>query len=123
MKEQYGVDPMPQTADNVADDYTCRAPIRTLSPCAASSAPAAAQDAGFFAEEIVPVTFRGRKKGETVVEHDEHPRPDTTLETLGRLKPVNGPDKTVTAGNASGVNDGAAALVLASAEAVENVMA
>lgn len=64
------------------------------------------------------MTIRGRK-GDTLVEHDEHPRPDTTLEALARLKPVNGPEKTVTAGNASGVNDGAAALVLASAEAVE----
>lgn len=55
-----------------------------------------------------------------MVEHDEHPRADTTLEALTKLKPVNGPDKTVTAGNASGVNDGAAALILASAEAVKN---
>ncbi len=59
------------------------------------------------------------KKSETWVEHDEHPRGDTTLEALARLKPVNGPDKTVTAGNASGVNDGAAAMILASAEAVQ----
>src|SRR3546814_12288651 len=79
---------------------------------------AAAQQAGFFAEEIVPVVIRG-KKGETVVDTDEHPRGDTSAEALAKLKPVNGPDKTVTAGNASGVNDGAAAMILASAEAVQ----
>ncbi|MCZ7176359.1 3-oxoadipyl-CoA thiolase, partial [Salmonella enterica] len=71
-----------------------------------------------FAEEIVPVRV-AHKKGETVVDQDEHPRADTTLEALAKLKPVNGADKTVTAGNASGVNDGAAALILASAEAVK----
>ncbi len=118
MKAQYGVDAMPQTADNVADDYHVSRADQDAFALRSQQRTAAAQAAGFFAEEIVPVRV-AHKKGETVVEHDEHPRADTTLETLARLKPVNGPDKTVTAGNASGVNDGAAALILASAEAVK----
>jgi len=117
MKEQYGVDAMPQTADNVADDYKVSRADQDAFALRSQQRNAAAQAAGFFAEEIVPVRV-AHKKGETVVEHDEHPR-DTTLEALAKLKPVNGPDKTVTAGNASGVNDGAAALILASAEAVK----
>ncbi|WP_411382488.1 3-oxoadipyl-CoA thiolase [Pseudomonas sp. MPB26] len=117
MKAQYGVDAMPQTADNVADDYTISRADQDAFALRSQQRTAAAQAAGFFAEEIVPVRV-AHKKGETVVEHDEHPR-DTSLEALARLKPVNGPDKTVTAGNASGVNDGAAALILASAEAVK----
>nr|WP_314526005.1 3-oxoadipyl-CoA thiolase [uncultured Pseudomonas sp.] len=117
MKAQYGVDAMPQTADNVADDYQVSRADQDAFALRSQQRTAAAQAAGYFAEEIVPVRV-AHKKGETVVEHDEHPR-DTTLEALAKLKPVNGPDKTVTAGNASGVNDGAAAMILASAEAVE----
>ncbi|WLH81929.1 MULTISPECIES: 3-oxoadipyl-CoA thiolase [unclassified Pseudomonas] len=117
MKAQYGVDAMPQTADNVADDYQVSRVDQDAFALRSQQRTAAAQAAGFFAEEIVPVRV-AHKKGETLVEHDEHPR-DTTLEALAKLKPVNGPDKTVTAGNASGVNDGAAALILASAEAVQ----
>ncbi|MBD9459217.1 3-oxoadipyl-CoA thiolase [Pseudomonas sp. PDM05] len=117
MKAQYGVDAMPQTADNVADDYQVSRADQDAFALRSQQRTAAAQAAGFFAEEIVPVRV-AHKKGETLVEHDEHPR-DTTLEALAKLKPVNGPDKTVTAGNASGVNDGAAALILASAEAVQ----
>ncbi|RZI88751.1 MAG: 3-oxoadipyl-CoA thiolase [Pseudomonas sp.] len=118
MKSQYGVDSMPETADNVADDYQVSRADQDAFAVRSQQKAGAAQAAGFFAEEIVPVRI-AHKKGETVVEHDEHLRPDTTLEALTRLKPVNGPDKTVTAGNASGVNDGAAALILASAEAVK----
>jgi len=118
MKSQYGVDSMPETADNVADDYQVSRADQDAFALRSQHKAAAAQAAGFFAEEIVPVRI-AHKKGETVVEHDEHLRPETTLEALARLKPVNGPDKTVTAGNASGVNDGAAALILASAEAVQ----
>ena len=118
MKAQYGVDAMPQTADNVADDYRVAREDQDAFAVRSQQRTAVAQAVGFFAEEIVPVRIAG-KKGETVVEQDEHPRADTTLETLARLKPVNGADKTVTAGNASGVNDGAAAMILASAEAVE----
>ncbi len=117
MKAQYGVDAMPQTADNVADDYQVSRADQDAFALRSQQRTAAAQAAGFFAEEIVPVRV-AHKKGETLVEHDEHPR-DTTLDALAKLKPVNGPDKTVTAGNASGVNDGAAALILASAEAVK----
>ncbi|MCE0912727.1 3-oxoadipyl-CoA thiolase [Pseudomonas sp. NMI760_13] len=118
MKAQHGVDSMPETADNVADDYQVSRADQDVFALRSQQKAAAAQAAGYFAEEIVPVRI-AHKKGETVVEQDEHLRPDTTLEALNRLKPVNGPDKTVTAGNASGVNDGAAALILASAEAVK----
>ncbi|EJN36656.1 3-oxoadipyl-CoA thiolase [Pseudomonas sp. GM84] len=118
MKSQYGVDAMPETADNVADDYQVSRADQDAFALRSQQKAAAAQVAGFFAEEIVPVRI-AHKKGETVVERDEHLRPETTLEALNKLKPVNGPDKTVTAGNASGVNDGAAALILASAEAVK----
>ncbi|MGA9702679.1 3-oxoadipyl-CoA thiolase [Pseudomonas sp.] len=117
MKAQYGVDAMPQTADNVADDYNVSRADQDAFALRSQQRTAAAQAAGYFAEEIVPVRV-AHKKGETLVEHDEHPR-DTSLEALAKLKPVNGPDKTVTAGNASGVNDGAAALILASADAVK----
>ncbi len=118
MKSHYGVDSMPETADNVADDYQVSRADQDAFAVRSQQKAAAAQAAGFFAEEIVPVRI-AHKKGETVVEQDEHLRPDTSLEALAKLKPVNGPDKTVTAGNASGVNDGAAALILASAEAVK----
>ncbi|ATB64489.1 3-oxoadipyl-CoA thiolase [Pseudomonas mosselii] len=118
MKAQHGVDSMPETADNVADDYQVSRVDQDAFALRSQQKAAAAQAAGYFAEEIVPVRI-AHKKGETVVEQDEHLRPDTTLEALNRLKPVNGPDKTVTAGNASGVNDGAAALILASADAVK----
>ncbi|AYG46482.1 3-oxoadipyl-CoA thiolase [Pseudomonas sp. Leaf58] len=118
MKSQYGVDSMPETADNVADDYQVSRADQDAFALRSQQKAAAAQAAGFFAEEIVPVRI-AHKKGETIVEQDEHLRPETTLEALTKLKPVNGPDKTVTAGNASGVNDGAAALILASAEAVK----
>ncbi|WP_253562500.1 3-oxoadipyl-CoA thiolase [Pseudomonas laurylsulfativorans] len=118
MKAQYGVDAMPQTADNVADDYKVSREDQDTFALRSQQRTAVAQAAGFFAEEIVEVRI-AHKKGETVVSQDEHPRADTTLEALTKLKPVNGPDKTVTAGNASGVNDGAAALILASAEAVK----
>ncbi len=118
MKAQYGVDAMPQTADNVADDYEISREDQDAFALRSQQRTAAAQAAGYFAEEIVEVRI-AHKKGETVVSQDEHPRADTTIEALTRLKPVNGPDKTVTAGNASGVNDGAAALILASAEAVK----
>ncbi|KRV70752.1 3-oxoadipyl-CoA thiolase [Pseudomonas citronellolis] len=118
MKAQYGVDAMPQTADNVADDYQVSRADQDAFALRSQQLAGRAQAAGYFAEEIVPVVIKG-KKGETVVDTDEHPRPDTTLEALAKLKPVNGPDKTVTAGNASGVNDGSVALILASAEAVK----
>ncbi|WP_312168640.1 3-oxoadipyl-CoA thiolase [Stutzerimonas kunmingensis] len=118
MKEMYGVDAMPQTADNVADEWQISRSDQDAFALRSQQRAAVAQQSGFFAEEIVPVVIKG-KKSETVVDTDEHPRADTTAEVLAKLKPVNGPDKTVTAGNASGVNDGAAAMILASAEAVQ----
>ncbi|WP_346840354.1 3-oxoadipyl-CoA thiolase [Metapseudomonas otitidis] len=118
MKAQYGVDAMPQTADNVADDYQVSRADQDLFALRSQQRAGRAQAEGFFAEEIVPVVIKGRK-GDTLVDADEHLRPDTTLEALAKLKPVNGEGKTVTAGNASGVNDGAVALILASAEAVK----
>ncbi len=117
MKAQYGVDSMPQTADNVADDFGISRADQDAFALRSQQRTAAAMEAGYFAEEIVPVIIKTRK-GETIVQHDEHPRPETTAEALAKLKPVNGEGKTVTAGNASGVNDGAAAMILASAEAV-----
>ncbi|WKN20705.1 3-oxoadipyl-CoA thiolase [Azotobacter vinelandii] len=117
MKQQYGVDSMPETADNVADDYRIGRADQDAFALRSQQRAAVAMESGYFAEEIVPVLIKTRK-GETLVDTDEHPRPDTSAEALARLKPVNGEGKTVTAGNASGVNDGAAALILASAEAV-----
>ena len=96
-----------------------RAPTRTRSRCARSSAPRAAQANGTFDKEIAPVEIKDRKGNATRVDKDEHPRPETTLEALARLAGIVRPDGSVTAGNASGVNDGAAALIVASAEAAE----
>lgn len=118
MKDQYGVETMPQTGDNVAEDFGISRQDQDAFALRSQQRTAAAQASGFFAEEIVPVRV-AHKKGETVVDTDEHPRADTSLEALARLKPVNGPGKTVTAGNAAGLNDGAAAMILASAEAVK----
>ncbi|WP_296271616.1 3-oxoadipyl-CoA thiolase [Pseudomonas sp. UBA6323] len=118
MKEQYGVDPMPVTGDNVAEDYGVSRADQDAFGLRSQQRAAAAQEAGYYAEEIVPVVIK-TKKGEIVVDRDEHPRADTTAEGLAKLKPVNGEGKTVTAGNASGLNDGASAMILASAEAVK----
>ncbi|TWI58319.1 3-oxoadipyl-CoA thiolase [Pseudomonas duriflava] len=118
MKQLYGTHSMPETADNVAEEYNVSRADQDAFALRSQQRTAASQESGFFAEEIVPVRI-AHKKGETIVDKDEHPRPDTTLEMLAKLKPVNGPDKTVTAGNASGVNDGAAAMIIASAEAVQ----
>ncbi|WP_462381335.1 3-oxoadipyl-CoA thiolase [Pseudomonas sp. Marseille-QA0892] len=118
MKERYGVDSMPVTGDNVADDYGVSRQDQDAFALRSQQRTAAATESGYYAEEIVPVVIK-TKKGEIVVDKDEHPRPDTSVEALAKLKPVNGPDKTVTAGNASGLNDGASAMILASAEAVE----
>ncbi|TBU85573.1 3-oxoadipyl-CoA thiolase [Phytopseudomonas dryadis] len=118
MKERYGVDPMPVTGDNVAEDYGVSRADQDAFALRSQQRAAAARESGYYAEEIVPVVIKG-KKGETVVDTDEHPRADTSAEGLARLKPVNGADKTVTAGNASGLNDGASAMILASADAVQ----
>ncbi|MDC6379495.1 3-oxoadipyl-CoA thiolase [Pseudomonas graminis] len=118
MKDQYGVETMPQTGDNVAEDFGISREDQDAFALRSQQRTAAAQASGFFAEEIVPVRV-AHKKGEAIVDTDEHPRADTSLEALAKLKPVNGPGKTVTAGNAAGLNDGAAAMILASAEAVK----
>jgi 3-oxoadipyl-CoA thiolase len=117
MKAMYGVDSMPQTADNVAVDYTIGREDQDAFALRSQARWKAAQDRGIFAEEITPVTIPQRKGDPLVVDTDEHPRPDTTAAALARLKGVNGADLTVTAGNSSGVNDGAAALLLASTAA------
>jgi 3-oxoadipyl-CoA thiolase len=118
MKKQYGVDSMPETGENVAQDFSVSREDQDAFALRSQQRAARAQAAGFFAEEIAPVEVPG-KKGPSVVASDEHPRPDTTLEALAALKPAFRNAGTVTAGNASGVNDGAAAMILASEGAVE----
>jgi 3-oxoadipyl-CoA thiolase len=112
MKKQYGVDSMPETAENVADDYKVSRADQDAFAMRSQQKAARAQKDGTFAQEIVAVTIAQKKGDPTVVSQDEHPR-DTSLETLAKLKGVVRPDGSVTAGNASGVNDGAAALILA----------
>ena len=118
MKVQYGIDSMPETGENVAEAFQVSRADQDLFAYRSQQRCAAAQKAGFFAREISPVVIKGRK-GDVVVDTDEHPRADTTLEGLAKLKtPFRNPG-TVTAGNASGVNDGAAALILASEAAAK----
>ncbi|MET4700313.1 acetyl-CoA acyltransferase [Constrictibacter sp. MBR-5] len=113
MKAQYGTDSMPETGENVAEAFQVSRADQDAFAYRSQMRAKAAQESGFFAKEIAPVTIKGRK-GDTVVDTDEHPRGDTTMEMLAKLKtPFRNPG-TVTAGNASGVNDGAAALLLAS---------
>lgn len=113
MKAQYGVDSMPETAENVADQFKVSRADQDLFALASQTKTAAAQSAGIFKSEIVPVLIPQKKGDPVIVDTDEHPR-QTTLESLARLKPVVRPDGTVTAGNASGVNDGACGLLVAS---------
>jgi 3-oxoadipyl-CoA thiolase len=117
MRELYGTDSMPETADNVAEDYNVSRADQDAFALRSQKRWAAAHEDGFFGNEIVPVDVPQRKGQPVMFDTDEHPRPDVTAEQLAALKGINGPDKTVTAGNASGVNDGACALVLASEEA------
>ncbi|MFO6420744.1 3-oxoadipyl-CoA thiolase [Hylemonella sp. W303a] len=112
MKEQYGVDAMPETAENVAVDFKIEREAQDRMALASQLKVVAAQKAGHLAAEITPVTIPQKKGEPLVVAHDEHPR-ETSLEALGKLKGVVRPEGTVTAGNASGVNDGACALLLA----------
>ena len=118
MKQQYGVDSMPETAENVADDFKIEREAQDRMALASQQKAAAAIAAGYLAQEIVHVTIPQKKGDAIVVSQDEHPRA-TTLEALAKLKGVVRPDGTVTAGNASGVNDGACALLLANAEAAQ----
>src|SRR3982750_3682543 len=113
MKEKYGVDAMPETAENVATDYKIEREAQDRMALASQLKAVAAQKRGFFDAEITPVTIPQKKGEALVVGKDEHPR-ETSLEALARLKGVVKPDGSVTAGNASGVNDGACALLLAS---------
>ncbi|MHA3053496.1 3-oxoadipyl-CoA thiolase [Acinetobacter sp. ANC 4640] len=117
LKEMYGVDTMPQTAENVAAQFHISREDQDKFALTSQQRTAAAQAKGYFANEIVPVTIPQRKGDPIVVDTDEHPRA-TTLETLTKLKPVVKAEGTVTAGNASGINDGAAALLIASDEAI-----
>ena len=120
LDELYGTETMPRTGENVAMDYGVSREDQDGFALRSQQRAAAAKESGFFAEEIIPVAVPGKKRGETMeISVDEHPRADTTIETLAKLKPLFGPDGTVTAGNASGINDGAAAMIIAS-EAAAN---
>jgi 3-oxoadipyl-CoA thiolase len=118
MRERYGVDTMPQTAENVAAEFQISRADQDAFALRSQQRAAAAQVSGYFQQEIVAVTVAGAKRGTTIdVAHDEHIRGDTTLDALAKLKPLFGSEGTVTAGNASGINDGAAAMIIASAAA------
>jgi acetyl-CoA acetyltransferase family protein len=117
LKEMYGVDTMPQTAENVAAQFHINREDQDKFALNSQQRTAAAQAKGYFAKEIVPVTIPQRKGDPIIIDTDEHPRA-TTIEVLTKLKPVVKAEGTVTAGNASGINDGAAALLIASDEAI-----
>lgn len=119
MKAKFGVDSMPETADNVAADFNISREDQDAFAARSQARWAAAQAAGFFNDEIIPVTITPRRGDPVIIDQDEHPRPGTTADTLAKLRAINGPDLTVTAGNASGVNDGAAALAILSGEAAK----
>ena len=119
MKAQYGVDAMPETGENVAEDYQISRADQDAFAIRSQQRAGKAIAAGYFAEEITPVTLPGGKAGPIVVDKDEHPRPETTFEGLSKLKPIVRNPGTVTAGNASGVNDGASAMILASEDAIK----
>lgn len=119
MKAQYGVDSMPETAENVAEDFNIDRADQDAFALRSQQKAGAAMASGRLAQEIVPVSIPQRRGDPILVSEDEHPRPSTTLEALQKLKSFVKADGTVTAGNASGVNDGAAALILATKEAAE----
>ena len=112
MQQQYGIDSMPETAENVASDFGIEREAQDRMALRSQQNTARAQQSGFFDAEITPVTVPRRKADPVIVDRDEHPR-ETSLEALAKLRPVVNPDGTVTAGNASGINDGACALLLA----------
>ena len=119
MKAKFGVDSMPETGENVAQEFQISRADQDAFALRSQRRAGRAQASGYFAEEIVPVAVPGGKSGPVIVDRDEHPRPETTAEQLAKLRPIVKADGTVTAGNASGVNDGAAAMIIASAAAVE----
>jgi 3-oxoadipyl-CoA thiolase len=114
LKAQYGVDSMPETAENVAEEFQIARADQDAFAFRSQQRAGKAIAGGYFAEEIVPVEIQSNKAGSSIVDKDEHPRPETTLEQLARLKTPFRNSGTVTAGNASGINDGAAAIILAS---------
>jgi 3-oxoadipyl-CoA thiolase len=118
MKAKYGTDQMPETAENVADDFKVSRQDQDAFALRSQQRALAAQKNGILAQEIVPVTIPSKKGDPTVVSQDEHPR-ETSMEALAKLKPIVRENGTVTAGNASGVNDGAAALIIASEAAAK----
>ena len=118
LRDEFGIDSMPETAENVAEEYQVSRAEQDVFAAESQRRAEAAQENGRLAAEIVPVTIPQRKGDPVVVDRDEHPR-DTSVEALAKLKPIVRPDGTVTAGNASGVNDGAAAIIVASKDAVE----
>jgi 3-oxoadipyl-CoA thiolase len=119
MKQQYGVDAMPETAENVAEEFQVARKDQDAFAFRSQQRAAKATAAGFFEAEIAPVEVPGGKAGAITVAKDEHPRPDTTLDGLAKLKPFVRNPGTITAGNASGVNDGAAAMIVASEKAAK----
>jgi 3-oxoadipyl-CoA thiolase len=119
MKAQYGVDAMAETGENVAEEFQVSRKDQDAFALRSQQRAGNAIATGYFAKEIVPVQAPGGKGGPIVVNEDEHPRPDTTLENLQKLKPIVRNPGTITAGNASGINDGAAAIILASEDAVK----
>jgi 3-oxoadipyl-CoA thiolase len=119
MRQLYGVDSMPETAQNVADEYGVSRGDQDAFALRSQQRAVAAQANGTFDAEILPVETKDRKGAATLFSSDEHPRPQTTIETLARLGGIVRADGSVTAGNASGVNDGAAAMILASGKAAE----
>jgi 3-oxoadipyl-CoA thiolase len=119
LKKQYGVDSMAETAENVAEEFQVARKEQDAFALRSQQRAGNAAAAGYFAEEIVAVQAPGGKAGPVVVDKDEHPRSDTTIENLQKLKPIVRDGGTVTAGNASGINDGAAAIILASEDAVK----
>ncbi len=118
LKAQYGVNSMAETGENVAEEFQVSRRDQDAFALRSQQRAAKAAAAGYFAEEIVPVQAPA-KSGSVTVDNDEHPRPDTTIEKLEKLKPIVRNPGTITAGNASGVNDGAAAMILASEQAVK----
>lgn len=118
MKAQYGVDSMAETGENVAAEFDISRQDQDAFACRSQQRTAVAMKNGLLAEEITPVTITPRKGVPVTVEEDEHPRPETTIEALAALKPIVKANGTITAGNASGVNDGACAVLVASGDAV-----
>ena len=118
MQAAYGIDSMPETAENIAKEFGISRQKQDEFALRSQQRTAAARNCGFFSDEIIPVSIPDGKSAPIVVQEDEHPRPDTSLEALASLKPIVTRDGTVTAGNAAGINDGAVALLLASEDAV-----